>query len=125
LNLEGSVTIRSEYLPNDKVALYFSAADAVILPYLSATQSGIAQIAFNFDRPVIATTVGGLGEVVRDNITGLLAPPADPLALRDKIASFYVDVREPSLTKGVRAEKGRYSWENLVRAIEELTHSRR
>jgi glycosyltransferase involved in cell wall biosynthesis len=124
LNLEQSVTIRSDYLPNESVALYFSAADAVILPYLSATQSGIAQIAFNFDRPVIATMVGGLSEVVRENVTGLLAPPADSLALRDRIVSFYADARERSLVEGVRAEKGRYSWDNLVRAIEELIHSK-
>jgi glycosyltransferase involved in cell wall biosynthesis len=123
LGLEQSVSIRSEYLPNEAVALYFSAADAVILPYVSATQSGIAQIAFNFDRPVIATTVGGLAEVVRENITGLLAPPEDPLALRDKIETFYRDGREPSLVEGVRREKGKYSWDNLVRAIEELTHA--
>jgi glycosyltransferase involved in cell wall biosynthesis len=124
LGLEQSVTIRSEYLPNEAVALYFSAADAVILPYLSATQSGIAQIAFNFDRPVIATTVGGLSEVVRENITGLLAPPEDPLALRDRIETFYRDAREQTLVEGVRAEKGKYSWDNLVQAIEELTHAK-
>jgi glycosyltransferase involved in cell wall biosynthesis len=123
LGVESSVTIRSEYLPNESVALYFSAADAVVLPYVSATQSGIAQIAFNFDRPVIATTVGGLAEVVREGVTGLLAPPGDPLALRDRIESFYRDAREGELVRGVRAEKGKYSWENLVRAIEELARS--
>ena len=59
LGLADRVTIRSEYVPNDEVKNYFSAADAVVLPYLSATQSGIAQIAYHFDLPVIGSTAGG------------------------------------------------------------------
>ena len=54
------IDVVSDYVPNERVGKYFSAADAVVLPYLSATQSGITQIAYNFDKPVIATDVGGL-----------------------------------------------------------------
>lgn len=120
LGLETVVTVRSDYVPNDEVRYYFSAADAVVLPYTSATQSGIAQIAFNFDLPVIATDVGGLSEVVRDGETGLLVPPNDPRALAGRIFEYFTSVDRARLRLKVREEKGQYSWKNLAAAIERL-----
>ena len=120
LELEAMVTIRSDYIPNEEVKTYFSAADAVVLPYTSATQSGIAQIAYNFDLPVIATNVGGLSEVVRDGETGLLVPPNDPRALAGRIVEYFTSVDRARLRLRVHEEKKRYSWENLVAAIERL-----
>jgi glycosyltransferase involved in cell wall biosynthesis len=121
LGLGDSVTVRADYLPNEEVGLYVSAADAVILPYVSATQSGIAQIAYHFDTPVIATDVGGLAEVVRDGLTGLVVPPGDPAALAAAITRFYELKMEDRLVENVRQEKKRYSWDALVEAIEALT----
>ncbi len=125
LQIQDRVTIRSEYLPNEEVPRYFSAADAVVLPYRSATQSGIAQIAYNFGTPVIATDVGGLSEVVLDDRTGLVVPPENPAALADAILRFYRSGKEPIYRKNVQAEKLRYSWHNLVLTIEELAASLR
>jgi glycosyltransferase involved in cell wall biosynthesis len=120
LELEKHVTLQTDYIPNDRVGLYFSAADAVVLPYLSATQSGIAQIAYNFDKPVIATRVGGLAEVVVDGETGLLVPPGDAHALARAIKQFYEDGCETSFTFNVQLEKKKYTWEAMVNAIEDL-----
>lgn len=119
--LADSVTVRSDYIPNDEVRYYFSAADAVVLPYSSATQSGIAQIAYNFDTPVIATTVGGLAEIVRDGQTGVLVPPDDPGALADGILRFFTSLDRTALRKQTREEKVKYSWDNLVAALERLS----
>ncbi|MGB5872737.1 MAG: glycosyltransferase [Bacteroidota bacterium] len=119
--LASHVLFHSEYLPNERVGLYFSAADAVVLPYRSATQSGIAQIAYNFDRPVLATDVGGLSEVVHDDITGYVIPPNQPDALSEAILRFYGESREEEFSRNVRSEKKKYSWDNLVNAIEELS----
>jgi glycosyltransferase involved in cell wall biosynthesis len=119
--LADSVTVRSDYIPNDEVRYYFSAADAVVLPYSSATQSGIAQIAYNFDTPVIATTVGGLAEIVRDGQTGVLVPPDDPGALADGILRFFTSLDRTALRKRTREEKVKYSWDNLVAALERLS----
>ena len=115
------IDVVSDYVPNEKVGEYFSAADAVILPYLSATQSGIAQIAYNFDRPVIATAVGGLAEVVVDGVSGLIVPPNDPAKLADAIKKFYSENLEEKLSAGAACEKKKYSWDNMVEAIEHLT----
>ena len=120
LGLSGNVTIVPSYVPNEQVALYFSAADLVVLPYLSATQSGIAQIAYNFDRPVIATDVGGLAEVVQHGRTGFVVPPADAEALGRALVQFYAEQRGEEFTQHVKEDKTAYSWERLRLAIEEL-----
>jgi glycosyltransferase involved in cell wall biosynthesis len=120
LGLSSRVTIVSDYIPNAKVRDYFSAADVVVLPYISATQSGIAQIAYNFDKPIIATDVGGLAETVKDGMTGFVVPPENPHAIADAIRRFYEPGTEARLVKGVQREKLKYSWDTLVDAIEQL-----
>ena len=120
LHLESRIRFVPEYVSNDEVARYFSAADVVVLPYLSATQSGIAQIAYNFNKPVIATNVGGLAEVVIDGKTGFIVPPNDPGALANAIRRFYDENRDAEFAENVRREKLKYSWENLVQNIEQL-----
>lgn len=120
LGLQGHVTIHSDYVPNDQVATYFSACDIVTLPYSAATQSGIVQIAYQFDKPVIATSVGGLAEVVLNGTTGFIVPPGDPAALAYAILRFYSEGLEEEFVENVRSEKKKYSWSALVEAIEEL-----
>jgi glycosyltransferase involved in cell wall biosynthesis len=124
LKLEARVRFVNDYVPNDRVAGYFGAADVVVLPYLSATQSGIAQIAYNFDKPVIATDVGGLAEVVLHERTGFLVPPNEPHALAETVYRFYCEKRETEFSANVKIEKKKYSWENLVQHIEALAGSR-
>jgi len=120
LGLEERITIKSDYVPNEMVARYFSASDVVVLPYISATQSGIAQIAYNFDKPVIATDVGGLAEVVIEGETGYIVPPRDASRLAAAIKKFYDEGRAEGFAKGVRLEKVKYSWEHMVASIEDL-----
>lgn len=120
LQIEQRVRVVNQYIPNDEVSRYFSAADVVVLPYLSATQSGIVQIAYNFDKPVIATSVGGLQEVVRDGFTGFLVPQNDPEALASAVRRFYNEQREHEFVQHVKQEKELYSWDRMVAVIEEL-----
>ena len=102
---------------------YFLAADLVVLPYVSATQSGIVQIAYNYDRPVVSTNVGGLPEVVRDGETGYLVPPGDPQALADAIIRFFDTDRAQTFTAAVALEKRKYSWDRLAETIERLVET--
>jgi glycosyltransferase involved in cell wall biosynthesis len=120
LNLESCIRIIDDYVPNERVQAYFSAADAVILPYLSATQSGIAQIAYNFDKPVIASNVGGLAEVVVDGKTGFVVPANDSDKLAEAITKFYHENREKEFSENVKIEKIKYSWDHFVETIEKL-----
>src|SRR5205085_6865040 len=100
-----NLILATDYIANDRVALYFSAANAAVLPYRSATQSGIVQIAYNFDLPVIATDVGGLSEVVIDGISGLITKEAVPDLIAKDVIRFFTEGLEENLRAGVREEK--------------------
>ena len=108
------------FVPDELVESYFVAADLVVLPYVSATQSGIVQIAYNYDRPVVTTNVGGLPEVVRDGHTGFLVPPGDATSLAAAIARFFDEGHAAAFGAAVAVEKQKYSWERMAEAIEEL-----
>ena len=89
LNIENYILIEDAYVSDDDVEKYFTATDMVILPYESATQSGIVQIAYEFLKPVVVTNVGGLPEVVADGKTGYVVPPFNPEELGQAIVKFY------------------------------------
>lgn len=114
------VRIDADYIPDDRVGFYFSAADAVVQPYVTATQSGVAQIAFHFGRPVVTTDVGGLAEVVPDGEAGLVVPPEDPDALADALVRFVREGLGEHLAAGVRRERQRYTWDRVSEAVEAL-----
>lgn len=123
LGLEGHVHLVDRYVPNEEVSLYFTAADAVVLPYISGTGSGVAQIALAHERPLVATTVGDLAEVVEEGRTGYLVPPGDPAALAQAILRIY---EQPGdyWAKNIRDRMDRFAWEHLVERIEELAEER-
>ncbi|PSQ98230.1 MAG: glycosyl transferase [Bacteroidetes bacterium QS_9_68_14] len=118
--LEERVHLRDQYVPDGDVPGYFAAADAVVQPYRSATQSGVAQIAFHFDRPVITTDVGGLAEHVPHEQAGLVVPPEDPAALAEAVARFFTDDGLATrLARGVRRLKEARA-NGLYDALEDL-----
>ena len=123
LNLTDNVMVVSDYVPNDEVVKYFSASDVVVLPYIDATQSGITQIAYNFNKPVITTNVGGLAEVVVDGKTGIVIPPNSSGDLANAIVRYFSENLAEKFADGVADQKKYYSWDNLVKAIEELAQS--
>lgn len=118
--LEDRVIIHNRYIPGADVPLFFSAADVVAQPYISATQSGVAQIAFHFDTPVIVTDVGGLAEVVPHEEAGLVVPPANPPALAQAIVRFFAEGMRDDLAAGVRKQKHKYHPDRLYDAVEAL-----
>jgi D-inositol-3-phosphate glycosyltransferase len=119
--IENGTTVFSDYIPNEKVHIFFSAADVVVQPYISATQSAIAQIAYFFSSPIIATSVGALPEVVINEKSGLIVPPNDPQKLASAILRFYDEQMEAKLTAGASEERKKYTWDAMVNAIEQLT----
>lgn len=101
LGIENSVRIENRYVPNEEVPAIFEAADVLVLPYLSATQSGVARIALSNGLPIIASGAGGLSEVVVENVFGLLFPPGDSSALADRIVEYFLTNRGPEFAKNI------------------------
>jgi glycosyltransferase involved in cell wall biosynthesis len=121
LGLSERVRFVDRYVGNEEVQPFFTASDLVVLPYVSATQSGIAQIALSFDRPVVVTRVGGLPEVVSEGRTGFIVPPADPQAVADAIVEFFSGGWAEKMEPYFEEEKRRFSWASLASTIESIT----
>ena len=117
LGLDNAVILVEGYVPNEEVGRYFAAADLVVQPYRSATGSGICQMAYGFGRPVIATTVGSLPEVIKDGVNGRLVPPRDIPALSQAIVDSLEEERLAALTANAAQVSESFSWEGLVRII--------
>jgi glycosyltransferase involved in cell wall biosynthesis len=120
LGLESAVRCEDRYVPNEEVALHFAAADVVVLPYRAGTASGVVQMAYGLDTPVVATTVGALGEIVDDGRTGFLVPPGQPAALAEAIVRFFEEDRRAEFVANIRQHKRRFAWERLVDVIESV-----
>jgi glycosyltransferase involved in cell wall biosynthesis len=119
LDLGDDVILHDRFIPDSDIPLYFSLADLLVLPYRSATQSGVTQIAFHFDVPMIVTDVGGLPEIVRDGITGYVCEP-NPESIAAAIERFHSPGAAQKLRANFPAEKKRFSWEAAADALEKL-----
>jgi len=120
LNVKDNVYLFTDFIPTSDVKYYFSACNAVILPYKDATQSGIVQIAMNFRKPVIATNVGGLGEVIFENRTGFIVEKENPEALAAAIKKFFKENKEDEFVNNLEKEVEKYSWSKFVKGMMEM-----
>ena len=115
------VELHTKFIPNDDVKLYFSAADIVAQPYRNATQSGVSQVAYHFETPMIITNVGGLSELVPHGEAGWVCEPmAESLAAA--IVSMYVPKRLDHIRNSLKELKKQFSWPSMVKALEEVTN---
>lgn len=120
LDLADRVIINDRFIPADEVKYYFSLADLVTQPYISATQSGVTQIAYHFEVPMLVTNVGGLPEIVPDGKVGYVTP-VDEKAIAEAITDFFIHPdKSREFKNNIRTEKTRFSWEAMVKSIEEL-----
>jgi glycosyltransferase involved in cell wall biosynthesis len=117
--LEDMVVMSNDFIPDSKVLNYFCAAGLVVQPYKSATQSGVTQIAYHFNKPMIITNVGGLAEFVPHEKAGYVVNP-DPAEISSAIVRFYSENREAEFSTNAAIEKQKYSWERMVEAIDKL-----
>jgi len=123
LDAGNNIIVISDFIPDEDVKYFFSASDAVLLPYSSASQSGIVQIAYHFEKPVIASSIAGIAEVITNEKTGLLVPPDNSDALAKAIEKYFDNNLELSFKINIKKEKGKYSWETYVNNIYKLIKS--
>ena len=120
--LTDRVIIRNEFIADADLSKYFGAADLIAQPYKSATQSGVTQVAFHFEKPMLVTNVGGLGEIVHDGKMGYAVNP-DSDAIAAAILDYFTNDRQAAFTEYVRSEKTKYAWSNLTAAFQQIHHS--
>ncbi len=118
-NLQSSIIVKTDYIPSEDLKIYFCAADIVVQPYRTATQSGVTQIAYNFERPMLVTNVGGLAEIVPDKKVGYVTD-TNPKSITEALLDFYTNNREDEFSKNAAIEKKRFEWDSFITGIEEL-----
>ena len=116
LGLEGLVVWKSDFVPDSEVRYCFGAADIIVQPYKSATQSGVTQIAYHFEKPMLVTDVGGLAETVPDGKVGYVVCP-EAGAIADALIDFFENGRQEQFDEGIIQEKKRYAWSNMTRSV--------
>ena len=119
LQLEETVELRTSFIPDSEVQYYFNAADIVAQPYRSATQSGVTQIAYHFEKPMLVTDVGGLSEIVPNGKVGYVVEPNEK-EIADALVDFYSSGRADDFAEHIKAEKKKYMWSCMVNTLGKL-----
>ena len=114
--LDGEIIFFDRFIRDEEVPVFFSLADLVVQPYRSATQSGVTQIAFHYDRPMLVTDVGGLSEIVRDGECGYVVNP-EPDTIANALLDYFDNNRKPVFEEGVRKAKDEFAWDKMTAAI--------
>jgi glycosyltransferase involved in cell wall biosynthesis len=120
-NLTDNIRLENQFIPEEEIPLYFSAADVLIQPYRHATQSGVTPLAMHFDLPMIVTEAGGLHEMVENGKTGLVVSPT-PIAIADGILQYF-KTGKIHFQEHIPAYKAGFSWSGLENALIKLDHS--
>jgi glycosyltransferase involved in cell wall biosynthesis len=120
LNLHQRVILRTQFIPDSEVRYYLCAANLVVQPYRSATQSGVTPLAYHFEKPMVVTNVGALPDMVPEGKVGLVCEP-DPASLAETIARYFT-LNEQVFIEGIREEKKQYTWDRMVDNITKMAH---
>lgn len=120
LGLQNRISLFTRYIDDAEVPLFFSAAQCCVLPYRSATQSGIVQIAYHYHLPVLVTDVGGLSEMVSGGQTGAIIPKAEPESIATVISDYFDKGYYEAMSQAIAGRRAEYSWHGFAVAIEKL-----
>ncbi len=115
-SLKNRIHLHTKFISNEDVRTYFSAADVVAQPYRSATQSGVSQVAYHFETPMIITNVGGLSELVPHKEAGLVCEP-NPEAIAGAIVEIFEGQNIPQMKERLKELKKQFSWESMVNEL--------
>lgn len=119
LGLKEEIVLRTKFIENSEIVNYFCASDIVAQPYKDATQSGVTQIAYHFDKPMLTTNVGGLSEMVPDGKVGFVVAP-DVNEISEALLRFFKENKEKEFSANAAIEKKRFSWEILLNQIDSI-----
>lgn len=120
LKIEDKVKVVNQFVPNEEVKKYYQASDVVILPYRSATQSGILNVAYGFYKPVIVTDVGGLAEFVDEGRTGFVVKPNSPDAIAEGVNKFFSSSGKTDFTSHIKARNQKNIFNQLPEVFNKI-----
>lgn len=121
LGLKDDIIVFNKYIPDDEVKNFFNAADIIVQPYKSATQSGVTQIGYHFEKSMLVTDVGGLKEIIPNGKVGYVVTP-EPVKIADALVDFYENNRRQGFEKNIMEEKKKYTWSKMTEAIIKMSH---
>jgi D-inositol-3-phosphate glycosyltransferase len=119
LKIESDVKVVNEFIKDSEVGRYFCAADIVAQPYKNATQSGVTQIGYHFETPMLVTNVGGLPEMIPDGRVGYVVEP-NPDSISNALEDFFNSDKEILFRQNLKVEKQKYLWDKLTAKILKL-----
>jgi D-inositol-3-phosphate glycosyltransferase len=119
LGIRDKVILRTQFISDDMVRYYFCAADIVVQPYKHATQSGVTQICYHFNRPMLVSNVGGLPEIVPHDYVGYVCAP-DAASIAEYLSRFYTEHKEYVFSENIKAEKVKYTWSAMTDNIKKV-----
>ena len=114
--LKDRVVVKNEFVADGDLRKYFGVADLIVQPYRTATQSGVTQVAFHFEKPCLVTNVGGLGEIIHDGKMGYAVDPQVD-AIANSMLDYYQNDRQEAFTKYLIKEKELYGWDIMAQAF--------
>lgn len=115
LNIRDLLILKTDFIPNEEVKYYFSAADLIVQPYKTATQSGISQLAYHFEKPMVVTNVGGLAEIVENGKSGYVVEP-EVCEIKKALKDFFTEEKNDTFTINLKKKKEEFSWKNFVKS---------
>lgn len=116
LGVRAKLVLKTDFISNDEIKYFFSAADLIVQPYKTATQSGISQIAYHFEKPMVVTNVGGLPEIVEHGKAGYVVEP-ERKAISQSILDFFEGNNAKDFEEAVKRKKKEFSWSNFVKKV--------
>ena len=121
-NLKDAIILRTDFIPDSQVADFFNAVDLVVQPYKDATQSGVTQVAYHFEKPMITTNVGGLAEIVPHGKVGYVVNP-EASEIAAAILHFFEENKSDEFIENLKVEKQKYTWDKMIETIEDVAYT--
>ena len=123
LNIQNKVVLKTSFIADDEVNKYFCASDIVAQPYKHATQSGVTQIGYHFNKSMLVTNVGGLPEIIPHNVIGYVVEPNEK-AIADALFDFFTSDKKSTFETNILEEKKKFLWSEMTKAIREVAQKK-